>query len=121
MKINRLNKRGDVPITLLVIGVFAICTLALLSFFLANLKIEKAFSGVSLMENVNSIAEKIKFYEINSLNVDFGETKNGDSILKTEKKEDYYSIIGQYKISEGFAFWKKEKNLIEIEYRLPLE
>lgn len=115
------NKRGDVPITILVIGVFSVCTLALISFYYASVQVGNAFAGINMLENINSIAEKIKFYEINNLNPELGETKNGDVILNTEKTSEYYSITGEYKISEGIMFWKKDKNLIEIEYRLPLK
>ena len=114
------NKHGDVPITILVIGVFSLCTLALLSFYFASVKIGNAFAGVNMLEDINSLAEKIKFYEINNLNLDFGETKNGGVVLNTEKMSGYYSVTGEYKISEGIMFWKKDKNLIKIEYRLSI-
>lgn len=116
----KMNKKGDVPVTLLVIGVFAVCTLALISFYLASIKITNSFAGVSVMENINSVAEKIRFYESQKLDFNFGTEVNGDITIKTEETQNHYSIIGKYKISEGFLFWKKDKTLVEIEYRLGL-
>lgn len=47
------NKRGDLPVTILVIGVFAVCTLALFSFMFISHQINKSFVGVELMEKAN--------------------------------------------------------------------
>ena len=47
------NNRGDLPVTLLIIGVFAVCTLALLSFFYSSFLIHKSFVGVGVVEKVN--------------------------------------------------------------------
>jgi len=49
----KMNKKGDLPVTILVIGVFAVCTLALLSFFYSSFLIHKSFVGVEIIENAN--------------------------------------------------------------------
>jgi hypothetical protein len=49
----RMNKRGDIPLTILIIGVFGVCTLALISFFYSSYLINKAFVGVEIMEKAN--------------------------------------------------------------------
>ena len=48
-----MNKKGDLPVTLLVIGVFAVCTLALLSFFYSSYTLNKSFTGVEILEEAN--------------------------------------------------------------------
>jgi hypothetical protein len=48
-----MNKRGDLPVTLLIIGVFAVCTLALLSFFYSSYQLHKSFIGVGVVEQAN--------------------------------------------------------------------
>lgn len=55
VKINRrgMNRRGDIPLTILIIGVFGVCTLALISFFYSSYLINKAFVGVEIMEKAN--------------------------------------------------------------------
>ncbi|MCK5043900.1 hypothetical protein KAR52_02775 [Candidatus Pacearchaeota archaeon] len=57
------NKHADVPVTILVIGVFAICVLAIISFYFSDKEIEKSFMDIGLMEQINSQMEKYIFYE----------------------------------------------------------
>ena len=47
------DKKGDLPVTILMIGVFGVCTLALLSFLYSTSQINKSFSGVEIMEKAN--------------------------------------------------------------------
>jgi hypothetical protein len=49
----KMNKKGDLPVTILIIGVFGVCTLALLSFLYATSQINKSFVGVEIMEKAN--------------------------------------------------------------------
>ena len=111
-----MNKRGDVPITILVIGIFALCTLALISFYFASIKVVNSFAGVSLAEEVNSIGEQISFYKIN--NPDMINTLGIEK--RTNNGIEYYSINKEYNVSDGLLFWKKDKVLIDIEYRIPV-
>jgi hypothetical protein len=61
--INRkMNKRGDIPITILVIGTILVCSIALLSFNLTNVKIRNSFVGLGVMEQLNSQIEENYFY-----------------------------------------------------------
>ncbi|NCN86597.1 hypothetical protein GW932_02090 [archaeon] len=62
-KLNFQNKKGDVPITLLVIGVFAICTLALLTFFIADFKMSNSFVGVTKMQQMNAAIDEYLWYK----------------------------------------------------------
>jgi len=52
-----MNKRGNLPIIILVLGVLAVCSLALLSFYSSNLKVSNNFAGVKLIEKLNSQIE----------------------------------------------------------------
>lgn len=73
------NRRGDVPITILVIGVFAVCTMALLSFSLSVGKLNKSFSNLETLEKANIQIEQnpgVYYYDEIvkdefSLNLDF--------------------------------------------------
>ena len=51
------NKKGNLPIIILVLGVLAVCSLALLSFYSSNLKVSNNFAGVKLIEKLNSQIE----------------------------------------------------------------
>ena len=57
------NKRGDIPITILVIGVLAICTLTIFSFYLSKRDVEDDFSSVDVIEKILVTKEKISLYE----------------------------------------------------------
>ena len=64
-----MNKKADLPVTILVIGVFAVCTLALLSFFYSSHQLHKSFVGIEMVENANIQIET------NSLNHFYAEKK----------------------------------------------
>jgi len=53
-----MDKKGDIPTTILVIGVFVVCTLALFSFFSSIKLLDKSFTGLDVIEEVNSDIEK---------------------------------------------------------------
>ncbi len=55
------NKRADVPVMVLVIGVIALCILAILSFISVGSK--EDYLGVELIEEIHSDVEKFYFYK----------------------------------------------------------
>ena len=56
------NKKADIPVTILVIGVFAICLMALFSFLYVSAVKKNNFPGINLMESLNVDIEKFNFY-----------------------------------------------------------
>ncbi len=60
MDLNKKNKntRGDIPVTILTMGVFVVCILAIFSFIHSSLVINKSFTGIDLMEKANIYIEK---------------------------------------------------------------
>ncbi len=56
------NKRGDIPITILVIGILAICILAIFSFYSSDRNVKDDFSSVGIIEKVLIAKEKISLY-----------------------------------------------------------
>jgi len=64
------NKKGDVPITILVIGVVVICGLAILSFIASSFYFEQSFYGLSKMEQLNSQVDEYYFYLNQNLSSD---------------------------------------------------
>jgi hypothetical protein len=56
-KTNKMNKKGDLPVTVLVIGVFGVCILALLSFFYSSFQVQKSLVGIDIMEKANTQIE----------------------------------------------------------------
>jgi len=57
------NKKGDIPITILVIGVLAVCVLAILSFFISNNSVKKSFLSIDTVTESVLIKEEVSFYE----------------------------------------------------------
>jgi hypothetical protein len=58
------NKKADIPVAILVIGVFAICTLAILSFKFMDIKTTKGFyESIEGIEEMNSQIQKYLFYK----------------------------------------------------------
>jgi hypothetical protein len=60
-----INRKGDVSITILVIGVFVICALAIVSFILFNQQVQNGFVNMGIFENLSAQVENYYFY-INS-------------------------------------------------------
>jgi hypothetical protein len=56
------NKRGDVTITILVLGVFLLGAFALLSFFMSDFKLSNSFESILVMEKANSQIDEYLFY-----------------------------------------------------------
>ena len=121
------NKRGDISITILVIGVFAICSLALLSFYFSGIDSKETFSRIEIIKKVNSIADEIKFYKNSEINkkpeeiMEIFNAKNGDGnlVYSAKKEGDNYKITAtvyenKHKII-GFGFGEKMP-VFSVEY-----
>jgi hypothetical protein len=89
---NKKNKKGDLPVTVLVIGVFGVCILAIFSFIYSSYKIHKSFIGIEIIEKAN--------IQIEANNLDH---------LYLYKKIT--------KLSPEWGFdWFKEKIIFSVEY-----
>jgi len=97
------NKRGDIPITIFVVGVLAICTLAIFSFYFSDRNVKNSLSSVGIIEEILVIKEKIFLYR----NLGFSEEEvteifgiEDDKIFKTK-------------------YISKEQGPITVRYNLP--
>ncbi len=90
------NKGGDIPTTILVVMVIAICCLALYTFSKTSSNVRGSFVGIGLMEKLNSQIENRTFN---------GESPNG---LYLEKRG-----------TTGILWGKKEFLLFSVEYKVP--
>jgi len=91
---DKKNKRGDIPTTILVIMVITICCLALYTFYKTSSNVRSSFVGIGLMGKLNSQIENRTFN---------GESPAG---LYIEKKE-----------TTGMFWWKKEFLVFSAEYK----
>lgn len=57
------NNRGDIPITILVIGIVAVCSLAIFSFYISGDRFKGSFGSVQVIEKANSFSEEMQFYK----------------------------------------------------------
>ena len=62
------SKQGNISITILVLIVFAICSLTLLSFYVAEKSSENAFRQVRFVSLINFLSEQADFYSSLNLN-----------------------------------------------------
>ena len=127
LKFKMKNNKGDIPITILVIGVFLVCSLALLSFYLSGMDEKKTAISLEMVREVNSLTDEIKFYKNPEIN------KNPDALMDAFNKKNSndnpsYDIInlgGKYKIDATyfenrykfliFSFGEK-KTIFSVEY-----
>ncbi len=86
------NKKGNLPIVLLVIGVFAICSLALLTFLIADFKINNSFFGIGIMMDLNEDIDEYSFFF--------------DQGVPKEKLKQIYNLSED---GENFVFYREEK------------
>ena len=108
------NKRADIPVTILVLGVFTICALALLSFYYSGLKVKDSFENVAIMEEMNSQIEKYNFY----LDVDLSKGELKDIFdIRPDNGGRYYIYLEKNEVGL-LSKWKKEKTLLEVRYYL---
>jgi len=89
-----MNRRGDIPIIILVVGVMLVCTIAIISFFSSTINGGNSFVGVELVEQMNVNIEG-----------------------KVFNNENPAGLYLRKNITEGFLFWQKEVLLFSVEYK----
>lgn len=111
------NKKGDVPVTILVMMVVAICILTVLSFTYFRLSSKNTFLGVGLVETVKSIAIENSFYEKSGFTAterDLFEKRNVKVIRMGN------TLTGTY-TEKGTSFFSpnKEEVIVSVTYTSP--
>ena len=102
-KYRTLNKKGNIPITILVIGVIAVCVLTIFSFWNGAEKERQSFVGAGLIETIYSMQEENKLNKFDSFQEKKSFNQNG---VKIDFEGD--------KINATYVRGKKV--LVEIEY-----
>ena len=105
------NRKGDIPITILVAGVIAVCILTLFSFYYSTNKQKETFVGPGLIETIYSLQEE---QQLNIPNFQKPITKGVYSV-KITFDETSGKFYGEFNLINGYVN-KKEKNLISVEY-----
>lgn len=102
------SKRGDVPVTILIIGVVAICALAIFSFISSSFKTAQSFTGVSLMEELNAKIDSYYFYLEKGLS-----QEEAEQIVGIENRELYLAEDTEFKL------WGDDEFLFSVKYIFP--
>lgn len=74
-----MNKKADIPIIILVLGVFVICALAITSFMIFKVEGFRDSLGIELFQEINTDIEKFNFYQ----NIGFPSIQSADKINAT--------------------------------------
>jgi len=100
----RKNRKANIPIVFLVIGIVAICGFAILSFVISDGKFSKGFSDISVIEKIRVDKERMEFYGPKGINILESESGNEFDIRPPStliNREHLY--VEQGKIVVGFA------------------
>jgi hypothetical protein len=89
------SNRAELPVIFLVVGVFAICGLAILIFLTSSFHVRNSFIGIGSMQELNSLIE--------------------ESAFKGEDVGRLYREINETRYSFSFD-WRKEVLLFSVEF-----
>ena len=113
------NKKADIPVSILVLGVFVICSLALLSFYSSSFKLRDSFVGLNLMEEMNTNIAEYSFYKSQGF-------QDGQIKSFLENPHFYFQeksfVINETQTNLQFAWslkkddWIKKKLSFSVEY-----
>ncbi len=126
--LNKTNKHGDIPVAVLVLGTFALCTLALLSFYASGIFVANNFFGPDLVEQMNSNINEYNFYASQNLspeeikkillleeNFYISKSRDPEEFFEINKTETNFKFGG---LSFDREDWSEEKLLISVRYYL---
>lgn len=111
-----MNKKSSIPVTLLVIGVFALCAFALFTFFMSEFKFSNSFVVVDFVRQANLQSEEFLYY----LNKNVPEDKVLNYFPSVKKENEFYvlkSSFEDYKLKPSFSFnWRTKVLIFELKY-----
>jgi len=110
------NRKADIPVTILVIGVFVICTFALLSFYSSKFIFEESLVGINSMENIASKINEYSFYKNLEIN---GEEIKQIIDIKEDRQGKYIEIEEKNEGKDFIIFKTPEKLLFSARYNFP--
>ena len=108
------NKKGDIPVTILVLMIVLVCVLAIFSFIYSRTASKDYFSGTGLIETVKAFSEEISFFEkteFSGNNINSFESGNVKITVNGNTIEGSYSKGGFPLLGD------KEKVLVSVTYQ----
>lgn len=111
MQMNRVtSKRGDVPITILVMGIVAICILTVSSFLYVLNKERIDFAGVGLIETMMSVSDEVDFHKATGFTTIYGDEFQRE-IYNGVLQSDFVTITNKDVLTGTYL--RKERNFIQ--------
>ena len=109
------NRKGDIPITVLVIGVFGVCALAMLTFLISDFSIGNSFVGIGIMQQLNSNVDEYLFYE------NVGVPQESLDLMFNYIEEDSIKYFYEEKTYTPFSLFgePEEVLLFSVQYPVP--
>lgn len=105
------NKRGDLSVTLLVIGTFLLCAFAIVVFLFSDVKVNNSFVGVEIMNQLNAEVDAYRFYSNEGMKI-----PSYLNIINSKGEEFFYLEKTKKKITlEG----RKTQFLFSVKYPIP--
>lgn len=80
------SRKGEVPVMILVIGVFVLVTLAILSFYFINNKYKEELKGVGVVESANSRIDQYYLYK----KLGFNREEIKEALILSENQGNLY-------------------------------
>ncbi|MBI2044062.1 hypothetical protein HYT24_01735 [Candidatus Pacearchaeota archaeon] len=97
------NKKADIPITILVIGIVAICILTISSFWYAKNQQEKDFLGIGLIETMIAVSEETYFYDDTDFDGEYSTIFSSKSFSDVDKLGYIDIIIGDNQLEGTYS------------------
>ncbi len=118
------GKKGDIPITILVIGIFAIFAFTIGSFILSDYIQNQEFDNLNYALEVNEIKEQIYFYKnLGEFNQDIANKieQQYDNVEITLDRDNQKITIEKTVIkTSGFSWWKTQNQVMKIKHSFSL-
>lgn len=135
-----LEKKANIPVTFLVLGVLALCFIALISFYGSNREVQASFTKISVLILVDTLSDKLLFYSslissglldgpmvfqsINSMYSDISLIKTGsgipilESISLSIKDDSGKPVVKAIFVEKKrtFLFFTSEKETLCVQY-----
>jgi len=116
------NKKGDIPITILVVGIVSLCILTLYVFIFSMNNRMQNFTGIGMIEAIYSLQQEIyldktkNFGQYSNIETFEFPKKNG-GVLNVSIDTLNKKINADYAKEKGFFLWdKKKQSLVSLEY-----
>ena len=111
-----MKSRGNIPIVLLVIGVFAVCSLALLTFLIADFRTNNSFVGVGMMFQLQEDLDEYAFLVQQNVSSSFLEQRYNLTEINGQKSFYREELMGGALFKKGAS---KGDLLFSVQYPVP--